>query len=239
MYPLIVGARFQFILEAMFMNVIIEWTYKTPKGATTVLRSEEMPAAQALLLAEDMEKTGRVKSLCCMDRQDTSWSLKELKAYLTEIASEPHNIAVYFDGGFDRGTRQAGLGCAIYYEQNGKPYRLRKNAFSTELKSNNEAEYAALYLGLVELELLNVHRLPVRFIGDSQVVINQLSGEWPAMEKELASWADKIDVKLAQLAIQPEYQLISRKDNAETDRLATQALNGIDITSTSEIVKDS
>lgn len=221
----------------MFMDVVIEWTYKTPKGATTVLRSEEMPAAQALLLAEDMEKTGRVKLLHCIDRQATSWSLKELKAYLKEIDSEPHDITVYFDGGFDRGTRQAGLGCAIYYEQNGKSYRLRKNAFSLELQSNNEAEYAALYLGLVELELLNVHHLPVRFIGDSQVVINQLSGEWPALEKELASWADKIDAKLAQLAIQPTYQLIARKNNNEADRLATQALNGIDITSTSEIGK--
>lgn len=222
----------------MIMHVIIEWTYKTPKGATTVLRSTEMPAAQALLLAEDMERTGRVKSIHCVDRQDTNWSLKELKAYLKEIDTEPHNITVYFDGGFDRGTRQTGLGCAIYYEQNGKPLRLRRNAFSSELKSNNEAEYAALYLGLVELELLNVHHLPVRIIGDSQVVINQLNGEWPALEKELASWADKIDAKLEQLHIQAEYQLVSRKDNSEADRLATQALNGIDITGLSEIVKD-
>jgi len=220
------------------MHVIIEWTYKTPKGAKTVLRSEEMPAAQALLLAEDMEKTGRVGSIHCIDRQDTSWTVKELKAYLKEIDTEPHNIIVYFDGGFDRGTRQAGLGCAIYYEQNGKPYRLRRNAFSSELKTNNEAEYAAFYLGLVELELLNVHHLPVQFKGDSQVVINQLSGEWPALEKDLAGWADKIDAKLAQLNIQPDYQLISRKDNSETDRLATQALNGIDITGLREMVKE-
>ena len=48
-----------------------------------------------------------------------------------------------------------------------------------ELTSNNEAEYAALYLSLQELDLLNVHHLPVRFIGDSQVVINQMGGEWP------------------------------------------------------------
>ena len=80
--------------------------------------------------------------------------------------------------------------------------------------------------------------LPVRIIGDSQVVINQLNGEWPALEKELASWADKIDAKLEQLHIQAEYQLVSRKDNSEADRLATQALNGIDITGLSEIVKE-
>ena len=216
------------------MYVIIEWTYKALKGATTVLRSEEMPAAQAVLLAEDMERTGRVKSLHCIDRQETNWSLKELKTYLKEIETEPHNITVYFDGGFDRATKQSGLGCVIYYEQNGKPYRLRRNAFSSELNSNNEAEYAALYLGIVELDLLNVHHLPVCFIGDSQVVINQLSGEWPALEKDLSSWADKIDAKLEDLNIQPEYQLISRKENSEADRLATQALNGIDITGLSE-----
>lgn len=86
--------------------------------------------------------------------------------------------------------------------------------------------------------MLNVHHLPVKIIGDSQVVINQLNGEWPALEKELASWADKIDAKLEQFNIQPEYQLVSRKDNAEADRLATQALNGIDITGLREIVKD-
>lgn len=220
------------------MHVVIEWTYKTPKGAGTILRSEEMPAAQALMLAEDMERTGRVKSLQFIDRQDTNWSIKELKAYLKEVDTEPHNITVYFDGGFDRATTQSGLGCAIYYEQNGKPYRLRKNAFSAELKSNNEAEYAALYLGLVELELLNAHHLPISIIGDSQVVINQLNGEWPALEKDLAGWADKIDAKLNELNLRPDYKFISRKENAEADRLATQALNGIDITGLSEIIKE-
>ncbi|MET4562936.1 ribonuclease HI [Lysinibacillus parviboronicapiens] len=220
------------------MHISIEWTYKTPKGAGTVLHSNEMPAAQALLLAEDMERTGRVKSLHFNDRQDVIWSIKELKAYLKEVDTEPHNITVYFDGGFDRTTKQSGLGCVIYYEQNGRPYRLRRNASSAELKSNNEAEYAALYLSLVELELLNVHHLPISFVGDSQVVINQLSGEWPALEKDLANWADKIDAKLNELGIQPEYKPVSRKDNSEADRLATQALKGIDITGLSELVKE-
>ena len=29
------------------MNILIEWIYRIPKGAETVFRSEEMPAAQA------------------------------------------------------------------------------------------------------------------------------------------------------------------------------------------------
>jgi ribonuclease HI len=220
------------------MKIQIEWTYRTPKGTETFFRSEEMPAAQALLLVEDIERTGRAKNLAFVDQFDSSWTLKELKAYVKGIETEPHNIEAYFDGGFDVGTNQSGLGCVIYYEQSGKSYRLRQNAPSAELESNNEAEYAALYLCLQELELLNVHDIPVRFIGDSKVVINQMSGEWPALEKDLSRWADRIDDKLKKLGIQPEFELVPRKKNAEADRLATQALNGIEITGTMELAAD-
>ena len=220
------------------MNILIEWIYRIPKGPETVFRSEEMPAAQALLVAEDLARTGRAKNVTFIDQFDSTWSVKEMKGYLKGIETEPHNITVYFDGGFDLETSKSGLGCVIYYEQSGKSYRLRRNAPSAELTSNNEAEYAALYFGLQELELLNVHHLPVRFIGDSQVVINQLTGEWPALENILSGWADRIDEKLKVLGIQPEYELVQRKLNSEADRLATQALNGVSITATSEMTVD-
>lgn len=75
--------------------------------------------------------------------------------------------------------------------------------------------------------------MPVLFSGDSKIVINGMRGEWPVVEKELNSWADRIEKKIVQMGIQPEYALIPRRDNAEADRLATQALKGIDITGTS------
>lgn len=220
------------------MNVLIEWIYRLSRGSETVFRSEEMPAAQALVIAEDLERTGRTKNVTFIDRFDSTWTVKEMKGYLKGIETEPHNITVYFDGGFDLATSKAGLGCVIYYEQSGKSYRLRRNAPSADLTSNNEAEYAALYLGIQELDLLNVHHLPVQFIGDSQVVINQLTEEWPTLENVLSGWADRIEQKLKDLGIQPEYKLVQRKLNSEADRLATQALNGISITATSEVIVD-
>lgn len=220
------------------MNIRIEWNYRSPKGTETSFTSEEMPAAKAVMIAEDLQKTGRAKTLTFIDQFDTSWTLKELKKLLKEVETEPHNVTVYFDGGFDHETHKSGLGCVIYYEQSGKSYRLRRNAPSAELTSNNEAEYAALFLSLQELALLNVHHLPVRFIGDSQVVIKQMSEEWPTLEKDLSSWADRIEAKLKELNIQPEYELVPRKSNGEADRLATQALNGIEITATSEMMGD-
>lgn len=216
------------------MNVRIELIYKKPKGTEAIFSSDEMRAGKALLIAEDLERTGRAKSLTFIDHHETTWSLKELKEYMQEIQTEPHNVTVYFDGGFNLKTKQSGLGCAIYYEQSGKSFRLRKNALVEELDTNNEAEYAALHLGLQELELLGVHHLPVTFVGDSQVVINQLNGEWPCYEAELSRWADRIESKFTQLGIKPDYELVSRKRNREADQLASQALKGIEITGTSE-----
>lgn len=218
------------------MKVLIEWTYRSPKGTETVFKSEEMLAAQALLIANDLEKTGRAKQLVFIDQFDSSWTVKELKGYLKGIETEPHNIIVYFDGGFNWESKAAGLGCVIYYDQNGKSYRLRKNASVDGLTSNNEAEYAALHLCLQELEFLGIQRLPVQIIGDSRVVINHMSEEWPVIEQDLYSWADKIEAKMKSLELQPQYELVSRKANGEADRLAAQALAGIEIIATSEMV---
>jgi ribonuclease HI len=220
------------------LNVIIEWIYKAPKGAETIFRSEGMEAAQAVLIVEDLERTGRAKNVKFIDEFDSSWTVKEMKGYLKGIETEPHNITVYFDGGFDLATKAGGLGCVIYYDQNGKSYRMRRNVQVAELISNNEAEYAALHFSLQELELLNVHDLSIRFIGDSRVVINHLSEEWPVIEQNLFSWADRIESKMKALGIRPQYELVSRKANAEADRLASQAMNGIEISATIERERD-
>lgn len=212
------------------MKVRIELTYKTPKGLQTTFSSDEMGAALAIVLADDLERTGRTKKLLFIDSLENTWTLKELKKYMEGVQTEPHNITVYFDGGFDLKTNKSGLGCAIYYEQNNKSFRLRKNASVRELVNNNEAEYAAFHLGLRELELLGVHHLPVTFVGDSKVVINQLNGEWPCYEAELSKWIDRIESHLKDLGITPEYEVVSRKQNREADHLASQALIEIEIT---------
>ena len=217
------------------MKVTIEWTYKSKNGIETIFRSDELAPAHALTIVEDLKNTGRAKNITFIDEKDSTWLEKELKKYIKEIDTEPHNVKVYFDGGFDVQTKQSGLGVAIYYEQNGKSYRLRRNAFVSSLDSNNEAEYAALHLAIVELDLLGVHHQRVQIFGDSQVVINQMSGEWPAYEKELAQWADRIDEKVHSLGLTAEYELIPRKANEQADRLATQALKGIEITGQIEL----
>ncbi|AOV07549.1 reverse transcriptase-like protein [Sporosarcina ureilytica] len=219
------------------MKVRIEWHYSKSKSTEIAFHSEEIEASQAVGIAEDLIKTGRTKNVVFIDQFDNQWTVKEMKGYLKGIETEPHNLIVYFDGGFDRPTGSAGLGCVIFYDQNGKSYRLRKNEAIEGLKSNNEAEYAALYMAVQELAYLNVHHLPVRIIGDSRVVINHLTEEWPAIERDLSDWADKIEAKMESLGLYPDYYLVNRNANKEADRLATQALQGTDISATIEVVK--
>ncbi|WP_280769176.1 reverse transcriptase-like protein [Salipaludibacillus daqingensis] len=216
----------------------LEITYKTKKGTETMFSSEDMSVEKAILIAQDLEKTGRLKNILFVDNNESSWSVKDIKKYIKEIDTEPHNVVVYFDGGFDIETRVSGLGCVIYYEKNGKTFRIRKNAQVKELDTNNEAEYAALHLALKELEILGVHHLPVDFVGDSQVVINQLIGEWPCVEEVLNEWANRVESRLATLGVTPSYHLISRKKNREADQLASQALKNIEITSDAELKQE-
>lgn len=217
------------------MKLRLEWTYKTPKNQVITLMSDEVSVEEALRIADDFEKTGRTKDLVFYDQRHTKWTKKELTKLIKEIETEPQDIIAYFDGGYDKQSGRGGLGVAIYFTQNKKPYRVRVNEVFEEMDSNNEAEYAAFWLLLQTLEELGVHHSTVTFKGDSHVVLNQLSGEWPCFEENLNKWLDRIEERIEKLGILPNYEPIGRKQNAEADKLATQALEGTIVSSKIEI----
>jgi ribonuclease HI len=218
------------------MDVWIEWVYRSnATKKTTTFSSGMMPAEEALLFSKDIEKTGRVHTLEFVDDKGSRWTKKEMEKLLKEIETEPHNIVAYFDGGYHRELQAAGLGVVIYFKQNGKPFRIRKNEAMQYIESNNEAEYAAFWLLLRELEDLGVRSQQVEFIGDSQVVLNQLSGDWPAYEDKENRWLDRIEDKMKELRITPLYRPVSRGENREADQLAGQALKGEFISSRKQV----
>lgn len=218
------------------MDIRIEWNYQHPKQKnTTFFASDWLPIEEAIDVANDLEKLGRVKSLSFLDERDHSWTKKELVRYLKSLEDEPHELTAYFDGGFDIEARTAGLGAVIYYKQNGKRYRIRNNRKIDFIGSNNEAEYAALYLVLEQIERLNVTHQTVKIYGDSLVVINQMNDEWPCYEEDLLAWINRIEEKAKQLGLTLKFASISRKDNREADQLASQALQEIEIDSQLEM----
>src|SRR5690625_5118658 len=210
-------------------------TYKTHSHVETQLYSDDLEINKAIYIAEDLMKTGRVNRIIFTDNHGSEWNLKELKKYTDVIQTDPHHVKVYFDGNFDLETNIAGLGCVIYYDQNDRSHRIRKNALIEEIGTSNEAEYAALHFAVKELTHLGVHHLPVQFLGDSLTVINQMTDEWACYEEELTTWADRIEADLEKMGIDPQYQVIPRSSNKEADQLATQALKKIEVMSTKEI----
>ncbi|WP_066061203.1 reverse transcriptase-like protein [Neobacillus soli] len=211
------------------MKYRLEWMYKLKSSEKVQFSSEWVQDETAIQIGEELEMTGKVTDLFFYDEKGTSWILKEMKKLLTEIEEDPHDITVYFDGGFQKETNQAGLGAVIFFKQGKKKYRIRANERFDEMETNNEAEYAAFYYALTILEDLGVHHLSCEFKGDSQVVLKQLEGEWPCYEETLNKWLDRIEEKITALGLKPKYTAIARKDNKEADKLATQALEGKEI----------
>ncbi|MBM4762058.1 ribonuclease H family protein [Bacillus sp. B15-48] len=208
------------------MKYKLEWKYKLKGKEAIWFTSDWLEGEVALHTAEDLERLGRADDIRFSDEVGTNWNIKELRKLLAEIEEEPHDLTVYFDGGFDRSTNLAGLGAIIYYHQGKKKYRLRANQMVEELQTNNEAEYAAFYFALTLLEELGVHHLSCEFRGDSQVVLKQLEGEWPCYEESLNRWLDRIENKIKELGLYSKFIPIDRKGNKEADKLASQALQG-------------
>lgn len=220
------------------MRIRIELAYK-PKNGTNhyEMATDYLPVQEALLLSEDLEKTGRITTLNYVDETGATWLKKHLKKYLESLKEEPHNIIAFFDGGYNEEERLSGVGVVIYYEQNNKYLRLRKNEQLEQLNSNNEAEFAALWTLINELEALGVHHLPITIKGDSLVVINQAKGEWPCYEEDHIRWLDRIEEKINSLGLTVTYESINRGENKEADQLASQALAETYIDATSEVRK--
>lgn len=218
------------------MKYKLEWTYKLKGKDGVVFESDFLDGEVALHVGEDIEKSGKGKDVIYHDELGTSWNTKEMRKLLAEIEEDPHDVTVYFDGGFNKSTFQAGLGAVIFFNQGKKKYRIRANELFNEIENNNEAEYAALYFTLNLLEEMGVHHMVCEFKGDAQGVLMQLKGEWPCYEDNLNRWLDRIDEKTKKLSIEAKYTPIPRTENKDADRLATQALEGKKINSKMQLI---
>ncbi|WP_165967128.1 reverse transcriptase-like protein [Jeotgalibacillus sp. S-D1] len=216
------------------MEVRIHFQYNHPKLPSVGLTSDWMAENDSLLFIKDLEKTGRMKELEIEDDLGQTWTLKEFKKLLEKTAEEKTNVKIEFDGSFNPATLEAGIGVVIHYSESGNLIRVRENAKLNGINSNNEAEYAALYKGMNLCAELGVSHQKIKIIGDSLVVINQLTGEWPCYEPALNQWIDKIESIGQKNMLVLDAKAVRRGDNKEADKLASQALEGISINSRNE-----
>ncbi|MBC7659500.1 MAG: ribonuclease HI family protein [Chitinophagaceae bacterium] len=125
-------------------------------------------------------------------------------------------VKIYFDGG-SRGNPGPASGAA-YADYDGG----RERACFLESATNNEAEYRGLLMGI---ELARELKLPsVLFLGDSKLVVMQVSGQWKAKHPMMNQLRAEV---LEQLKSLPNWQIdwVRRELNAEADRVANQMMD--------------
>jgi ribonuclease HI len=97
---------------------------------------------------------------------------------------------------------------------------IRHSLALTEPCTNNEAEYEALIAGLelsLELEIT-----AVRIFGDSQLIINQITGEYKVLKPELVQYHQKA-MELMKKILYVSIEKVTRAVNGEADALAKLA----------------
>lgn len=216
------------------MKFFLKYLYRSKMVGEINFQSELLHGEDAIKLAEELENRLQIK-VHFVDINDSEWLKKDVKKLVEKEITEPTNIMIYFDGGYDLQSKVAGLGICIYYSQNGKRIRMRKNKMLTGLDNNNEAEYAALEYAINELNWLEVKQQEIAIRGDSKVVLQQLLGEWSVYEETFQNYINRIEKKLLNHQISPVFEILLRNENKEAHNLATQALEGIEIDSSLEI----
>lgn len=85
-------------------------------------------------------------------------------------------------------------------------------------KTNNQAEYEALLLGLEECVRQQTRNLQI--CGDSELIIKQLSGEYEVKHKKLKPLHRRAMEFIRSLPNPPTYKWIPREENSHCDRIA-------------------
>lgn len=128
---------------------------------------------------------------------------------------------VYTDGGARGNPGPSGIGVVIY-DKDGEIVLKKSEYIGT--KTNNQAEYQALILGLNEVGNLKADEVTCYL--DSELVTKQMRGEYRVRNKNIAPLY-QIASKLAKKFDKINFQHIPREENKEADFLVNEALDRV------------
>jgi ribonuclease HI len=141
----------------------------------------------------------------------------------------PEAVEVYFDG-LCLPKNPGGIACYAYLIlKDGKEIRrdfgLAVEPLS-EYASNNVAEYTALIKALEWLDANGYHSHRVEVRGDSQLVVNQMNGEYRIKNKNIVPLFQKAAMlrkKFGEISI----AWVPREENKDADKLSEKAYNNV------------
>jgi len=126
---------------------------------------------------------------------------------------------IYVDGAARNNPGKAGAG--IYIVANDVP--VEQQGFYLGIKTNNEAEYYALLLGLFLVRAKIQKSDPVLLISDSQLLVRQLQGSYKVKKPELQK-LHGIAKKMLH-GIKYDVAHVLREDNEQADALANMGID--------------
>lgn len=132
--------------------------------------------------------------------------------------SKSKSATIYTDGASRGNPGESGIGIVLV-DEDGKKNNIKEYI---GIGTNNQAEYKALIRGIVEAKSLKKNNLKI--FSDSQLVVNQIKGQWKVKDaslKELFSHAKELLRHFQNV----EITHIARENNKEADKLANEAIN--------------
>lgn len=130
---------------------------------------------------------------------------------------------IYTDGG-SRGNPGPAAAAFIIKSNDGK--KINEMGIFMGVATNNEAEYTAVEkaLELLISENKNTSGIEVEIRSDSQLVVQQLSGNWKVKNEKIRGFYSKIKKLEANFAV-VTYKYIARALNFEADTIVNKTLD--------------
>ena len=126
---------------------------------------------------------------------------------------------LYIDGASRNNPGESGVG--IFILKNDKKFL--EHSFYLGIKTNNQAEYLALLLGLTLLKSYLNPEDRIEIISDSELLIKQINGQYAVKNHELKKLYQ--DVKHLLLNLNYKAIHVLRQNNKVADKLANKAID--------------
>jgi probable phosphoglycerate mutase len=128
-------------------------------------------------------------------------------------------LILYADGGSRGNPGPAAAGAVLLNEQGEIIARLKSDLGPA---TNNQAEYAAVIIGLTRA--LGLSAVEVQVFLDSKLIVEQLSGRWKIKDLKIKKLAERAHTLLAQFQSW-KFQHIPREKNSAADALVNEILD--------------
>ena len=139
---------------------------------------------------------------------------------------------LYFDGCSKGNPGPSGIGAVLYKN---KIENWSDSKYIGNKRTNNEAEYCALIMGLEEAIRSNIKKLSV--CGDSLLVINQVNGVYKVKHVNLVPLYERV-IELKTQFTTINFTHVYRNENKRADKLSNIALELINRDIYDNLIKD-